>query len=186
MCYHSKQTKDAQTIQRRFKKKILNLDLFEVSNHFNGFAKPITPVILNNDMEHINMVQWGFPVSWQPVPLLNAKIETLDVLRTFKEYTTNRCLVIVDGFYDWRHEGKNKIKYEVGFGGALFCLAGIFKIENNTTYYTIVTTEAQGIMREIHNSKCRMPIAFNSDEKMNDWLRNVPVEPDWDFVAEII
>lgn len=183
MCYHTKQTKDAQSVQKRFKKEILNLDLFEPSNHFNGFAKPITPVILNNDVEHINMVQWGFPASWQPAPLLNAKIETLDSLKSFKDYSDNRCLVIVDGFYDWRHEGKSKIKYEVGFGGDLFCLGGIYKIENNTTYYTIVTTEAQGIMREIHNSKLRMPIAFQSDEKMNDWIYKVPVEPDWDFIG---
>lgn len=47
----------------------------------------------------------------------------------------------------------------------------------------IVTTESLGIMREIHNSKMRMPIAFHSDEKMNDWLGKEIVEPDWGFIG---
>src|SRR5690606_35299026 len=134
--------------------------------------------------EVIEMVQWGFPAIWQPTPLLNAKIETLDSLKSFKDYVDNRCLAIVDGFFEWRHEGKNKIKYEIGFDNQLFALAGIFKYENDIPYYTIVTTEAQGVMREIHNTKLRMPFAMNSDEKMIAWLHNEDVKPDWEFTAQ--
>jgi putative SOS response-associated peptidase YedK len=186
MCYHTKLIDDKENIELKLKAHFLQPDLYTPTDHYNGFSKPLTPVILNIDVGHINMVQWGFLTSWQPAPLLNAKIETLETLKTFKDFATNRCIVIVNGFYDWRHEGKNKIKFEVGFGGDIFCLGGIYKVENNTTYYTIVTTEAQGIMREIHNSKMRMPIAFNSEKKWNDWLHNVPVEPDWDFVGKKI
>lgn len=183
MCYHTKLTKDAITIEKRFKREIRNRDLFESSDHFNGFAKPITPVITISEPSVISMVQWGFPAVWQPAPLLNAKIETLHKLKSFKDFTDNRCLVIVDGFFEWQHEGKNKIKHEIGFGGDLFCLAGIFKVENDQAFYTIITTEAQGIMREIHNTKLRMPFALNSEEKQTAWLHNEPVDPDWGFTA---
>ena len=185
MCYHTELKSDKKQIINKLKAHFREPELFTPTDHYNGFAKPITPVILNEDPQTIDMVQWGFPAVWQPAPLLNAKIETLDTLKSFKDYAQNRCLVIVDGFYEWRHEGKNKIKYEVGFNNEVFCLGGIFKIENNTTYYTIVTTEAEGVMREIHNTKLRMPFAMNSEEKRNAWLSNFPVEPDWDFTIKI-
>ena len=186
MCYHTKQTKDAQTVQNRFNKPIKNIELFTTSDAYNGFAKPITPIITIEDPDFIHLVQWGFPASWQAVPLLNAKIETLHQLNSFKDYTANRCLIIVNGLFEWRHEGKNKIKYEIGFNDDLFCLGGIFKYENNVQYYTIVTTEAQGIMREIHNTKFRMPIALNTIEKQNAWLFNEELMPDWDFTAKVV
>ena len=37
--------------------------------------------------------------------------------------------------------------------------------------YSIVTTEAKGIMREIHNSKMRMPLVIENNQ-MDDWLEN--------------
>ena len=36
---------------------------------------------------------------------------------------------------------------------------------------SIVTTEAKGIMREIHNSKMRMPLVIENNQ-MDDWLEN--------------
>ena len=36
---------------------------------------------------------------------------------------------------------------------------------------SIVTTEAKGIMREIHNSKMRMPMIIENNQ-MEDWLEN--------------
>ena len=36
---------------------------------------------------------------------------------------------------------------------------------------SIITTEAKGIMREIHNSKMRMPLVIENNQ-MDDWLEN--------------
>jgi putative SOS response-associated peptidase YedK len=33
---------------------------------------------------------------------LNAKIETLQEKPLFRDYTNNRCLIIVNGFYEWQ------------------------------------------------------------------------------------
>ncbi len=183
MCYHTKLEDDKENIEKKLKAHFRYPELFSPSEHFNGFAKPLTPVITIENPSIIEYIQWGFPANWQPTPLLNAKIETLYELKSFKDYTDNRCLIIVDGFYEWRHEGKNKIKYLIGFGEEVFCLAGIFKYEHNKPYYTIITTEAQGIMREIHNTKLRMPIALKDLSKQTAWLHNELVTPDWDFTA---
>lgn len=185
MCYYTELKKDTVTIAKKLKATFKEPELFAPSEQINGFAYPKTPVITIEDPTLIDMITWGFPTDWGK-PLLNAKWETLYELKSFKDYTDNRCLIIVDGFFEWRHEGKNKIKYEIGFGGEIFALAGIFKYVNQTPFYTIVTTEAQGVMREIHNTKHRMPFALKSEEKRNLWLHNEPVEPDWDFVANEI
>jgi putative SOS response-associated peptidase YedK len=184
MCYYTEIKKDEVTIAKKLKKSFKDPELFSPEEQINGFATPKTPVTTIENPDLIEMITWGFPTEWGK-PLLNAKIETLYDLKSFKNYTDNRCLIIVDGFYEWRHEGKNKIKYNIGFEGEIFTLAGIFKYVNEVPYYTIVTTEAQGIMREIHNTKLRMPFALNSEEKQNQWLHNEPVEPDWDFVAQM-
>lgn len=185
MCYYTEIQKDAKSISKKFKKTFKEPELFTPSEQINGFALPKTPVITIENPEEIEMITWGFPTDWGK-PLLNAKWETLFELKSFKPYTDNRCLIIVDGFYEWKHEGKNKIKYNIGFGDELFAFAGIFKIENDQPYYTIVTTEAQGVMREIHNTKYRMPFALHSEDKRNQWLHNEPVEPDWDFEAKVV
>jgi putative SOS response-associated peptidase YedK len=114
---------------------------------------------------------------------LNARIETLDQKSSFKNITDNRCLVIVNGFYEWQHVEKTKIKYEIGFHDELFVLGGLYDHSNLGSTYTIVTTEAQGIMREIHNTKLRMPFAMNSKEKMEAWLSGEFPDPDYKFTT---
>jgi len=48
----------------------------------------------------------------------------------------------------------------------------------------IETIEAQGIMREIHNTKHRMPFALKGDYEFDAWLKNKEVQPRFDFSAE--
>ena len=77
-------------------------------------------------------------------------------------------MVIVDGFYDWRHEDKEKIKHLIHIqNNELFVLAGLWdrwvdngvgKIINSVT---ILTKEASGIMKYLHNSKLRQPIIMD-------------------------
>ena len=46
----------------------------------------------------------------------------------------------------------------------------------------IVTTQAKGIMREIHNSKVRMPVVLSESEE-TDWLAGSSVRPEITFEA---
>ena len=45
---------------------------------------------------------------------------------------------------------------------------------------SIVTTAAEGIMKEVHNSKQRMPVTLNIDS-MSNWLNSQAVEFFSDF-----
>ncbi len=168
MCFHSKQTKLALEIENRFKAKIDRPSEFKRQEHINGFDFPKTSVIIDEQPEVITHFNWGLIPSWsKDVDIrkftLNAKIETLDEKPSFKNSVNKRCLVISNGFFEWQWQdskGKNKHKYEIGIeNDELFAFAGIYSewinqaTDEIVNSYSIVTTEANTLMAEIHNTK---------------------------------
>ncbi|MBA5629133.1 SOS response-associated peptidase [Moheibacter lacus] len=185
MCFHTKLTKKPRAIEHHFQAKFEAPELFSPEEHINGFTFPKTPVISNWDPSKILMMNWGLlpewaTEDWNRTFTLNAKWETISEKPAFRDYIQNRCLIIVDGFYEWQQRGKEKVKYEIGFDDEIFALAGIF----NRNTYSVVTTEAKGIMREIHNTKQRMPIALKTREEMENWMENKEIQPRFDFTTK--
>ena len=175
-------------MQRQFDARITGLDEFDPSEVVKAFDFPKTPVITDEDKQLIQLYQWGLipywaDASWNRNYTLNARIETLETKPSFKNITRNRCLILVNGFYEWQHVGNSKIKYEIGFNNELFALAGLYDHWADMKTYTVVTTEAKGLMREIHNTKLRMPVALYTQEEMQAWLHNQKVEPRYDFTT---
>jgi putative SOS response-associated peptidase YedK len=183
MCFHTKQTKDAQTLAKRFKAKVkegLNVQ----SEHFNGFTFPQTPIIANNKREEIQLFNWGLIPTWAKdktiqAYTLNAKIETLNEKPSFKNNIINRCLIIVDGFTEWQWldpKGKQKQPYLITLpNNELFAFAGIYSNWTDTqtgeikNSYSIITTKATEVMAKIHNTKKRMPVILTPQNE-NLWL----------------
>ena len=119
---------------------------------------------------------------------LNARYETLKTKPSFKN--AKRCLIFADGFYEWKwidKQGKKKQKYLIELQNSqLFFFAGLYDqwIDKQTgeiiNSCTIVTTEAKGVMREIHNSKMRMPIIIENNQ-MEEWLENKEINLSYNF-----
>ena len=126
----------------------------------------------------------------QPLNFLNAVAE--EILLPNKVYRPaaleRRCLILSSGFYDWRHifptnkrtgqplKTAVKYPYRVGVKGReYFWLAGIWQpwtdAETGETVDScaIVTTEANLVMSQIHNSKKRMPTML-TDELAWEWM----------------
>lgn len=186
MCYHTKITKNKEEMERHFHARASGMDRFVPGSVFKAFDFPMTPVITKEDPGIIQLYQWGLlphwaDSSWNRNYTLNARVETLEKKSAFRSAADNRCLVIVDGFYEWQHQGKDRVRYEVGFGDSLFALAGLYDHCEDKKTYVIVTTEAKGIMWEIHNSKRRMPMAMRNSNLMAAWLKGEMVEPEYDF-----
>ncbi|MGB0871251.1 MAG: SOS response-associated peptidase [Flavobacteriales bacterium] len=185
MCFHIQQNKSLQEIEGQFKAKLLLKHSF-MTGLFNGFEFPRTPIICNNQPEIIEMANWGLhpnwaDENWNKTYTLNARMETLHEKPSFKSILNNRCIIISDGFFEWQHQGKIKTKYEIGFNNNLFAFAGLFDLRNGVKTYSIITTEAQGIMREIHNTKMRMPVAFKTAKSWNQWLEDGKAIPNFNF-----
>ena len=118
-----------------------------------------------------------------PIITLNAIGEELFQKVTYKKAAMERrCLIPSSGFYEWRHVfPKNKktglplktaIKYPYYISipeKPYFFMAGIWTpwTDKNTGEYvesfSIVTTKANKLMEQVHNSKKRMPTILNED-----------------------
>ena len=189
MCFHSKQSKDAQTLETRFKAKFEKSVTFVPSEHYNGFEFPKTPIITHLAPDKIQLFNWGFLPNWTGdvafrKNTLNAKIETIHEKPSFRDAVQKRCLVLVDGFYEWQwldEKGKKKQKYLITLpDDEPFAFAGLWNIWTDKqsgeiiSNYTILTTEANAQMSEIHNSKKRMPMILAPQEEAI-WLNNMPI-----------
>ena len=204
MCYHTKQTKSLLNVEHRFKAKVERPEFFNSNAIYNGFIFPKTPVILNSSPSEIKEISWGLIPSWSKDEsirqyTLNAKIETLTEKPSFKNCIKNRCIVIADGFFEWKWldtAGKKKQKYLIQLErGVLFSFAGLYSEWTDKssgeiiTTYTLVTTEANELMSEIHNQKKRMPVVL-TEQKESDWLEGADIsifkKPEIKLLAEKI
>ena len=190
MCFHSKQSKTAQALKNRFNATFEKEKDFSPASAINGFTFPATPVITNAAPTKIQLFNWGLLPSWATdisyrKNTLNAKIETINEKPSFRQSVNNRCLILVDGFYEWQwldEKGKKKQRYLLALPkDELFCLAGIWNIwvDKSTgeiiNTYAILTTEANELMAKIHNSKKRMPVIVNKENEGN-WLKGLEIK----------
>jgi putative SOS response-associated peptidase YedK len=194
MCYWFLNVEGIEQEEAYFNSRYEQPGLFAGSDAFlNGYDHPETYIILDNAPGVITTGTWGLIPGWaakqQPKEFfkkantLNAKIETVESLASYKSYTDNRCLVLARSFKEWKHvpiEGKkavNKFPYEIGMpDGKPFAMAGIYSTINNVPTFTILTTEANTLMAEIHNSKKRMPVILTLEEQKL-WLQRDKLEP---------
>ena len=133
------------------------------------YPKSEAPVI--GKKNQIVMLKWGFPLKDTSKIIFNARAESLTEKPLYKGILSNRCLVPAIAFYEWSGD---KTKYRISINRAkLFYMAALWKVEvlsDNTKayYYTIITTEPNKQIKEIHS---RMP-AIITPENSSVWLRD--------------
>lgn len=184
MCFHSKQSKEAQELEKRFRAKFDRGTSYTPAT-YNGFQHPSTPVITHLHPDKIQLYHWGLIPFWAKdntirKNTLNAKIETIHEKPSFRNVVNNRCLVLADAFYEWQwldEKGKYKQPYELSLPHhEVFAFAGLWSewIDKTTgevvPTYTILTTAANSLMQEIHNTKMRMPVIVAADAEQQ-WLQ---------------
>ena len=114
--------------------------------------------------------------------LVNARQETIFDSYTFKySIEKRRCIIPSSGFYEHHHEigGKRKMPYFITRKNCeILSLAGVYNnwIDKETgevlTTFSIITTEANGLMAKIHNggpNPERMPLMVEK-EMIGRWL----------------
>ena len=190
MCFHAQQTHSEALVQERFRAKGP-----VTKGTYNGFAHPELTGLCASTPHQLSLLRWGLIPHWAKEDsilqyTLNARWESMTDKPSFRQ--AERCLLIADGFFEWQWldtNGRKKKKYLIGKpGGSLFAFAGLCDQWANPDTgelirtAAIVTTQAKGIMREIHNSKMRMPVVLSESEE-SDWLAGSSVRPDIAFEA---
>lgn len=134
--------------------------------------------ILKNGTAHMSTLRWGLIPAWAKDEsigsrMINARAETLAEKPSFKSLLRGkRCLVVADGFYEWRTEGKSKTPMYITLqDNQPFAFAGLWDIwkapdGQQVQSCTIITTEPNELMATIHN---RMP-AILRPGAYEDWL----------------
>jgi putative SOS response-associated peptidase YedK len=122
-------------------------------------------------------LKWGLVPSWAKDlsignKLINARGETVAEKPAFrKAFKQQRCLVLADGFYEWKREGKAKQPYYIRFkDGRPFAFAGLWerweKQEPTLKTCALITTGPNALMESIHT---RMPVIVAAKD-YDDWL----------------
>lgn len=174
MCYHYKQPKGIGQIAKRFQVHMFDFDDF-VEHSFNGFDHPLKMVISDRKPKTVGLASWGLMPTYVKDPkefkanTLNARIEDLDI-NLYKEYSQNRCLVLAEEFYEWKHINNIAYKHRIfSADGEPFAFAGLYSNWHGKDTFTIVTTEANDLMADIHNTARRMPVVLKRNEE-SLWL----------------
>lgn len=102
--------------------------------------------------------------------LLEGERETVGTTAAFKDaHRQRRCLVPVDGFYEWKKIGKVKQPFLIAMkSGAPFTLAGLWENWKEPATgewirtFTIVTTDANELLAELHD---RMPVIIAASDR---------------------
>jgi putative SOS response-associated peptidase YedK len=151
---------------------------------------PSQPVaVVPNDGKHkLDFFNWGLIPSWAKDPaignrMINARSETLAEKPSFRSaFKRRRCLVLADGFYEWKvnPSGKSKAPFYIKLkDNRAFAFAGLWEIwqakdGSEIRSCTIITTEPNEMLAPIHN---RMPVIL-PPERYPDWLLPEETKPD--------
>ncbi|MCG8452933.1 MAG: SOS response-associated peptidase [Spirochaetales bacterium] len=182
MCFNASLVTKAQIIEDLFQRDFPDAQFDLPQYYVSAFQHPSWPIIKQSLTQTIDLLAWGLIPHWVGTPekayemrkyTINARWETLDTKPSFKKLVQKkRCVMLMDGYVEWQHSGQKKIPYRISLNDHTpFALGGLWdenhRLKQET--FTVVTQPAEGIVREIHNTKQRMPL-FLSPEMISDWL----------------
>ncbi len=182
MCGRYVLQSDLSFLQQRF--KFLDAEL-EHRPRYNIAPTQQVLTVTNNGERRGQLMRWGLVPFWAKdlkvgYRMINAKSETLAQRPAFRAaFRKRRCLVLADGFYEWRKEGKARIPMFIHLkSNEPFALAGLWETwkspEGDTVRScTIITTGPNDIIAPIHN---RMPVILTQESEAL-WLDPLTEDP---------
>jgi putative SOS response-associated peptidase YedK len=142
-------------------------------------------VILSDKPRAIVRAAWGFVPEWadgkpEVKPVINARAESIASKPFFRAaFKHQRCLVLADGFYEWRRTKEGKRPYRIALKTEEpFAFAGLWssvhdRAGNRHITFAIITTEANALVEQIHD---RMPVILQ-EKNEEGWLNpQLPLE----------
>ena len=125
----------------------------------------------------VRSMRWGLIPAWSKNELygskmINARSETVTTKSSFKNLIPkNRCIVLSDGYYEWKQSGGRKVPFFIQKkDGGLMLFAGLWTTWSMSSKkvftYTILTRKAQENISAIHY---RMPASIDKS-KAELWI----------------
>jgi putative SOS response-associated peptidase YedK len=188
MCFSVNVNLVKEEIEQRYGVDFPGKYRYEPSYYYHAYSLPHLPAICSGNQRSVTMLRWGLIPAWvrsqtqaEEIRLktFNARADSIATKPSFSEsFRTMRCMIPVKGFFEWQHAGKVKIPWYIYLpDNQIITLAGLYSEWRDegsgeiVKTFSIITTEANAMMAEIHNSKKRMPAMLrHEDEK--EWIDN--------------
>jgi putative SOS response-associated peptidase YedK len=181
MCGRSSLTKVEKEIEQRFNATFYSdeLERYNPIPNFNVAPTHMMPAITQDEPTVLQLYRWGLIPSWAQdtkvgAMMINARIETLTEKPAFRNLiSTHRCILPLDGFYEWQRQGKDKIPHRIiTTDQEIFSVAGLWdrwrdpQTGKDIHSFTLITLPSNEMMTAIHD---RMP-AILTPENERLWI----------------
>jgi putative SOS response-associated peptidase YedK len=192
MCFTVNVNLIREELENRYGATLIDPDKYRPSYYYQAYSFPELPALCSGYPGKLKLLRWGLISSWTRsindadeirLKTFNARSESIDSKPSFSSsFKTRRCIIPLKGFFEWQHAGNEKVPWYIyRADNDIMSVAGLYDewVENNTgkTYLTfsIITTDANFLMSEIHNSKKRMPAILDKSTE-SQWL-SLSIEP---------
>ncbi|KAK7256160.1 hypothetical protein RIF29_29596 [Crotalaria pallida] len=189
MCGRARCTLRADDIPRACHRTVANTRFLHTDRYrpsYNvspGFNLPVLRREDASDGEGyaLHCMKWGLIPSFTKktdkpdhYKMFNARAESIDEKASFRRLIPkNRCLVAVEGFYEWKKDGSRKQPYYIHFkDGRPLVFAALYDSWQNSEgeilcTFTIVTTSSSSALQWLHD---RMPVILGDKDSTDVWL----------------
>lgn len=186
MCFTVNVNLIKEELENRFGATLIDPDKYRPSYYYHAFALPELPAVCSGSPGKIHLLKWGLIPSWTKsaedakvirFKTFNARAESIEEKPSFSSsFKTKRCIIPVKGFFEWQHVGKDKIPWYIYHSNdEMLSMAGLYNnwVDSATcetiNTFSIVTTDANELMANIHNSGKRMPVILNRRDE-ETWI----------------
>jgi putative SOS response-associated peptidase YedK len=141
----------------------------------------IETIVREGAETQLDRMRWGLAAPpGKPRPI-NARSETVAGMPLFRDsFGQRRCLIVADGFYEWRKDGARKTPHFIRLRSQRpFAFAGIWSPDPHAAdgaqpTCAILTCPPNALLAEIHN---RMPVILPAESR-DRWLDPASVTKD--------
>ena len=163
-----------------------------VAPRFNVAPSQRVAVVPNDGTNKVSLFRWGLIPSWAKDAaignkMINARAETVAEKPSYRvPLRKRRCVILADGFYEWRVDGKRKTPMYIRMASKKpFAIAGLWETWKDANgeplqTCTIITTTPNEFMSSYHD---RMPVILPKDQ-LDLWLS--PEQKDADALMPLL
>jgi putative SOS response-associated peptidase YedK len=186
MCFSVNVNLIKEELENRYDATLIDHDKYRPSYYYHAFSLPEIPAVCSGMPDRIRLLKWGLIPSWTRslddantirYKTFNARSESIATKPSFSSsFRSKRCIIPIKGFFEWQHAGKEKIPWYIYHSeNDILSVAGLYEewTENSTgeifNTFSIITTDANDLMAEIHNSGKRMPAILDRNSESR-WI----------------
>jgi putative SOS response-associated peptidase YedK len=195
MCGRFSSTSQLQFLLEQFRAEPLGVEGHQASWNVAPATDILVVTASPDGPRQLRELKWGLVPRWAKDPsganrMINLRAETVREKKGWKStLARRRCIIPIDGFYEWQDQGKGQRKqpfYITSRDFSPLALAGLWATwrdpDSGEELFTctILTTSANDLMEPVHH---RMPVIL-APEDWDSWLD--PENTDTEELAKLL